>query len=64
VVVGNPCPTDWLGHTHSAVGLKCTLVGGIPRWNRHKRRRRAPYIPLPTRRTTNYRRPRCHCQTA
>jgi hypothetical protein len=32
VVVGNPCPTDWLGHTHSAVGLKCTLVGGIPRW--------------------------------
>lgn len=32
VVVGNPCPTDWLGHTHDAVGLKCTLVGGIPRW--------------------------------
>ncbi len=32
VVVGNPCPTDWLGQTHEAVGLKCTLVGGIPRW--------------------------------
>lgn len=32
VVVGNPCPSDWLGQTHSAVGLKCTLVGGIPRW--------------------------------
>lgn len=32
VVVGNPCPMDWLGHTHDAVGLKCTLVGGIPRW--------------------------------
>ena len=23
---------DWLGHTHDAVGLKCTLVGGIPLW--------------------------------
>lgn len=32
VVVGNPCPIDWLGHTHDAVGLKCTLVGGIPLW--------------------------------
>jgi hypothetical protein len=32
VVVGNPCPTDWLGQTHEAVGLNCTLVGGIPRW--------------------------------
>jgi hypothetical protein len=34
VVVGNPCPTDWLGHTQDAVGLQCTLVGGIPRWVR------------------------------
>ncbi len=32
VVVGNPCPTDWLGETHDAVRLKCALVGGIPRW--------------------------------
>ncbi|GAA4385897.1 hypothetical protein GCM10023147_08300 [Tsukamurella soli] len=34
VVTGNPCPTDWLGHTHPAVGLKCVLVDGIPRWER------------------------------
>lgn len=32
LVVGNPCPMDWLGQTHDAVGLKCALVGGIPRW--------------------------------